>query len=65
VGAIILQWQHRCNRAGMIVPDLHDGFEGAGVGDPGSWMPVHTIDLEFLADKVVGVANDDAICCRI
>ena len=28
-------------------------------------MPVHTIDLELLAKQVVGVANDDAICCRI
>src|SRR6266513_4037428 len=28
-------------------------------------MPVHTIDLELLANQVVGIANDDAICCRI
>src|SRR5262249_29639943 len=28
-------------------------------------MPVHTIDLEFLADQVVGIADDHAICCRI
>ena len=28
-------------------------------------MPVHTIDLEFLANQVVSVANDDAVRCRI
>ena len=28
-------------------------------------MPVHTIDLEFVANQIVRVADDDAICCRI
>src|SRR5215831_16029743 len=28
-------------------------------------MPIHTIDLELLADQVVGIANNDAICFRI
>src|SRR5947208_16719403 len=28
-------------------------------------MPIHAIDIEFLADQIVGVANDDTICCRV
>ena len=28
-------------------------------------MPIHTIDLELLADQIAGIANDDAICRRI
>src|SRR6476620_5537106 len=49
----------------MAVPDLHHGSEEAGVGDPSNGMPVHTIDVELLANQVVGVANNDAICCRV
>src|SRR5882757_10799252 len=52
VGPIVVQWHHSRNRSGMIVADLHESFEGAGVGDPGSRMPVHTIDLEFLANQI-------------
>ena len=76
VGAIVLQWHHSRNRSGMIIADLHESFEGAavnapgysavaGIGDPGSRMPVHTIDLEFLANQVICIADDDAICCWI
>ena len=75
-GAIIFQRRHSRNRSGMTIANLHDGFEGAavnargysavaGVADPGSRMPVHTIDVELLANQVVGVANNDAICCRV
>src|SRR6266550_4254076 len=49
----------------MIISDLHEGFAGAGVGDPGSRMPVNTIDFEFVANQVVRIADDDAIRCRI
>ncbi len=60
----------------MIIADLHEGFEGAAVNacgytvvvgftDPRSRMPVHTIDLEFPANQVVGIADDDAIRCRV
>ena len=28
-------------------------------------MPVHTIDLEFLANQVICIADDDPICCRV
>jgi len=49
----------------MIIADLHDGFAGASAGDSGSGMPVHAIDFELLADQVIGVANDDAIACRV
>src|SRR6266496_4825925 len=74
--AIVLPWSNCTNRPGMIISDLHEGFEGAavnargysavaGVGDPGSRMPIHVIDLKFIHDQIVRIANDDAICCRI
>src|SRR6478609_8157019 len=28
-------------------------------------MPVHTIDFELLANQVVGLANNDTICCWV
>jgi hypothetical protein len=65
VGPIVVQWHHSRNRSGMIIADLHEGFEGAAVTDPGSRMPVHTIDLEFLASQVICIADDDAICCWV
>jgi hypothetical protein len=76
MGAIILERRDRRNRSGMIVADFDNGFERtaigargyspvAGVTAPGSPMPVHTIDLELLADQIAGIANDDAICRRI
>src|ERR1041385_5072919 len=48
----------------------------AGGVDPGPWrvaraaavsarsysVPVHTINLEFLADQIIGIADDDAVC---
>src|SRR4029077_20758525 len=37
----------------------------AGVAAPGHSMPVHPIDFELLANQVVGVANNDAICCWV
>src|SRR5262249_1215843 len=28
-------------------------------------VPIHTIDLELVADQVVGIADDDAVCCGV
>jgi hypothetical protein len=76
MGAIILEWRDRRKRSGMIISDFDNSFETtaigtrgysavARVGDSSSWMPVHTIHLELLADQIGGIANDDAICRRI
>src|SRR6516225_1009436 len=66
VGAIVLEWRDRCDRSRMIIPDLHECFEGAaGITDPGYNVPIHVVELELLAEQVIGIANDDAICCRI
>ena len=51
--------------AGGIDPGSGIAAREAGVNAPGYRMPVHTIDLEFLADQIISIANDDAICCRI
>src|SRR5215208_3413072 len=48
-GAIIFQRRHRRKSSGMIIADLDESFEGAAVADPGHGMPVHMIDLKFLA----------------
>src|SRR5262245_44210739 len=76
MGAIILKGRHRRKRSGMIVADFDNSFETtavgargyssvAGVVDSGSRMPVHSINLELLADQIAGIANDDTICRRI
>src|SRR5882757_2730683 len=58
VGPIVVQWHHSRNRSGMIVADLYESFEGAAVTDPGSRMPVHTIDLEFLAKQIFRISDN-------
>src|SRR5262245_16997065 len=76
IGAVVLKRRDRRTCPGMVITDLDEGFKGAainargysvvaGVCNPGSRMPVHTIDLELPANQVVTIANDDTICCRI
>ena len=52
----------------MAVADFHGGFQAgvvAGISDAGYRMPVHPIDLELLANQIPGIADDDAVSCRI
>ena len=28
-------------------------------------MPIHAVDFEFITNQIFGIADDDAICCRI
>src|SRR5262245_2517618 len=51
--------------AGGVDPGFSCGDSAAGVNAPGCSVPVHTIDLELLANQIVGIADDDAICYRI
>src|SRR5437773_7410877 len=41
------------------------GAQGAGVDAPGYSVPVHPVDFELVTNQIVGIADDDAICCRI
>src|SRR5947199_5917766 len=64
--AIVLQWSNCCRCSVMIITDLHYRFERrAGIIDAGYRMPVHTVDFEFIANQMVRVAHDHAICFRI
>src|SRR6266571_2263939 len=50
----------------MIIADLYCRLERrTGIVDPGYSVPVYTIELEFVPEQVVGIADDDAIGLRI
>src|SRR5207248_10564303 len=51
--------------AGGGDPGNSIGTQGAGVDAPGYSVPIHAVDFEFAYDQIVGIADDDAICCRI
>jgi hypothetical protein len=48
--------------AGGVDPGSGIAAKEAGVNAPGYSVPVHTIDLELLANQIAGIADDDAIC---